>query len=447
MSEANLLLYCVSLARSQHRFVTMHDKSAPDRAAVRTAAEPAAEPPARARMTALERRATASLASIYGLRMLGMFIILPVFALYAETLPGGSDRTLVGIALGAYGLTQALLQIPFGWASDRFGRKPTIVVGLLLFALGSFIAAWAPSIGWTIVGRSVQGAGAISAAVIALTADLTRHEVRTRAMAVIGMTIGATFALSLILGPVLKAWIGVPGIFALTGLLALGAIVVLKRRVPDPDPAHVHPREPGLAAFGKVLANGQLLRLNYGIFALHALLMALFVQVPFALRDAGLPAEAHWKIYLPVMVASVLLMMPALRAADRPAHGKAVFVGAVLVLGIGQAILALSGTSLAALAVGLVVFFAAFNLLEASLPSLVSKFAPPAQKGTATGVYSSVQFLGTFVGAAAGGLLAQHVGAAAVFGLGIALTLVWLLVSASMSAPPAYPSTYSMGET
>jgi MFS family permease len=398
-------------------------------------------------MTALERRATASLASIYGLRMLGMFIILPVFALYAETLPGGSDRTLVGIALGAYGLTQALLQIPFGWASDRFGRKPTIVVGLLLFALGSFIAAWAPSIGWTIVGRSVQGAGAISAAVIALTADLTRHEVRTRAMAVIGMTIGATFALSLILGPVLKAWIGVPGIFALTGLLALGAIVVLKRRVPEPDPAHAHPREPGLAAFGRVLANGQLLRLNYGIFALHALLMALFVQVPFALRDAGLPAEAHWKIYLPVMVASVLLMMPALRAADRPAHGKAVFVGAVLVLGIGQAILALSGTSLAALAVGLVVFFAAFNLLEASLPSLVSKFAPPAQKGTATGVYSSVQFLGTFVGAAAGGLLAQHVGAAAVFGLGIALTVVWLLVSASMSAPPAYPSTYSMGET
>ena len=426
----------------------MHDKSAPDRSAVRTdAAEPAAGRPVRERMTALERRATASLAGIYGLRMLGMFIILPVFALYAETLPGGRDHTLVGIALGAYGLTQAILQIPFGWASDRYGRKPTIVVGLLLFAFGSFVAAWAPNIWWTIAGRSMQGAGAISAAVIALTADLTRHEVRTRAMAAIGMTIGATFALSLILGPVLKAWIGVPGIFALTGVLALGAIVVLKRRVPDPDPAHVHPREPGLAAFGKVLADGQLLRLNYGIFALHALLMALFVQVPFALRDAGLVAEAHWKVYLPVMVGSVLLMLPLLRAADRPARSKAVFMGAVLILLVGQVVLALAGSSLPLLVLGLVVFFAAFNLLEATLPSLVSKFAPPAQKGTASGVYSSVQFLGAFLGAAAGGFLAQHVGPAAVFGLGIALTAVGLVVSATMSAPPTYPSTYSMGET
>jgi MFS family permease len=425
----------------------MHDTSAPDRAAARAAAEPGAGSAARERMTARERRATTSLASIYGLRMLGMFIILPVFALYAETLPGGRDHVLVGLALGAYGLTQAILQIPFGWASDRFGRKPTIVAGLVVFAAGSFVAAWAPTIGWTIVGRALQGAGAISAAVIALTADLTRHEVRTRAMAVIGMTIGATFALSLILGPVLKGWIGVPGIFAMTGVLALGAIAVLKRGVPEPDPAHVHPREAGLAAFGKVLADGQLARLNYGIFALHALLMALFVQVPLALRDAGLAPESHWKVYLPVMVASVLLMMPALRAADRPARGKAVFMGAVLVLGIGQAILALSGASLVLLAAGLVVFFAAFNLLEASLPSLVSKFAPPAQKGTASGVYSSIQFLGTFIGAAAGGWLAQHAGHASVFVFGIGLTLVWLAVSASMSAPPAYPSTYSMGET
>jgi MFS family permease len=425
----------------------MHDTSAPDRAAARAAAEPGAGSAVRERMTARERRATTSLASIYGLRMLGMFIILPVFALYAETLPGGRDHVLVGLALGAYGLTQAILQIPFGWASDRFGRKPTIVAGLVVFAAGSFVAAWAPTIGWTIVGRALQGAGAISAAVIALTADLTRHEVRTRAMAVIGMTIGATFALSLILGPVLKGWIGVPGIFAMTGVLALGAIAVLKRGVPEPDPAHVHPREAGLAAFGKVLADGQLARLNYGIFALHALLMALFVQVPLALRDAGLAPESHWKVYLPVMVASVLLMMPALRAADRPARGKAVFMGAVLVLGIGQAILALSGASLVLLAAGLVVFFAAFNLLEASLPSLVSKFAPPAQKGTASGVYSSIQFLGTFIGAAAGGWLAQHAGHASVFVFGIGLTLVWLAVSASMSAPPAYPSTYSMGET
>lgn len=425
----------------------MHEKSAPDRGKVRTAAGPAEGRSASARMTPKERRATASLAGIFGLRMLGMFIILPVFALYAETLPGGGSHTLVGIALGAYGLTQALLQVPFGWASDRFGRKRTIVAGLVVFAIGSFVAAWAPDIRWTIVGRLLQGAGAISAAVIALTADLTRNEVRTRAMAVIGMTIGATFALSLILGPVLKPLIGVPGIFALTGVLALGAIAVLKRGVPEPDVVHVRAREPGFAAFRKVLADGQLLRLNYGIFALHALLMALFVEVPLALRDAGLAPESHWKVYLPVMVASVILMLPALRTADRPGRGKSVFVGAVLVLGAGQAILAFSGTSFAILVAGLVVFFAAFNLLEATLPSLVSKFAPPAQKGTATGVYSSVQFLGTFLGATAGGWLAQHVGHASVFVFGIALTLVWLAVSASMSAPPAYPSTYSMGET
>ena len=184
------------------------------------------------RMTPGERRATAGLAGIYGLRLLGMFIVLPVFALYAETLPGGSSLTLIGIALGAYGLTQALLQVPFGWASDRWGRKPVIYVGLAIFAVGSFMSAAAPDIGWTIAGRCLQGAGAISAAVLALTADLTREAVRTRAMAAIGITIGLTFALSLIAGPLLTPWIGVPGIFALTGALALAAMAVVNMRSP-----------------------------------------------------------------------------------------------------------------------------------------------------------------------------------------------------------------------
>ncbi len=410
---------------------------------------PAAASPARSappRMTPTERRATASLAGIFGLRMLGMFIVLPVLALYAETLPGGRDHVMVGLALGAYGLTQAVLQIPFGWASDRWGRKPVIVAGLVIFAVGSFIAAWAPTIVWTIIGRTVQGAGAISAAVIALASDLTRDAVRTRAMAAIGMTIGATFAVSLVLGPALTAVIGVPGVFALTGALALGAIALLASRVPDPEvmpPRHDTPDQ-----WRRVLGDRELLRLNYGIFALHAALMALFVQVPFMLRDNGVEPARHWLVYLPVLAVSVALMLPALGQADRPGRGKPVFIGAVAVLFVGQALLAAAGASLPLTIAALVVFFTGFNLLEATLPSLVSKFAPAALKGTAVGVYSSVQFLGTFVGAAAGGWLSQWHGAAAVFGFCLVLTAVWVAVSATMAAPPAYNQrSYSMGET
>jgi len=398
-------------------------------------------------MTPQERRATTGLAGIFGLRMLGMFIILPVFALYAETLPGGRDHALVGLALGAYGLTQAVLQIPFGWMSDRWGRKPVIYAGLLIFALGSFVAAWAPDIRWTIVGRTIQGAGAISAAVIALVSDLTRDSVRTKAMAVIGMTIGGTFALSLVAGPVLKAWIGVPGIFAMTGVLALLAIGVLRATVPAHEGDHVARGPSSLVSFGRVLADTQLLRLNYGIFALHAVLMALFIQVPFDLRDAGIASERQWIVYLPVMVASVALMLPALRRADTPARGKQVFVGAIAVLIASEALLATASGSLVRMVAGLVVFFTAFNLLEATLPSLISKFAPPALKGTAVGVYSSVQFLGTFVGAAAGGWLAQHVSHAAVFLFGLALSALWLVISATMAPPPLHTSNYSLGET
>lgn len=398
------------------------------------------------RMTPAERRATLGLASIFGLRMFGMFIVLPVLALYAEALPGGRDHTLVGLALGAYGLTQAVLQIPFGWASDRWGRKPVIVAGLVVFAAGSFVAAWAPTIAWTIVGRALQGAGAISAAVLALAADLTRDAVRTRTMAVIGMTIGATFAVSLVLAPAISPLIGVPGIFALTGVLALGAIAVLRFVVPQG--AHASARSDAPAQWKRALADRELLRLNYGIFALHAALMALFVQVPFMLRDNGVVPARHWLVYLPVLLVSVALMLPALWQADRPGRGKPVFVGAVAVLFAGQALLAAASGSLVLVVGALVVFFAAFNLLEATLPSLVSKFAPQGVKGTAIGVYSSVQFLGTFVGGAVGGWLSQWHGAAAVFGFGLVLTAIWLAVSASMAAPPVYNRTnYSMGET
>ena len=242
----------------------------------------------RSKMTPLELRASIGLSGIFGLRLLGMFVILPVFAIYAERLPGGDNLTLVGLAIGAYGLTQALLQIPFGWWSDRYGRKPVVYIGLVIFAIGSFVAALAPDIYMVIFGRMLQGAGAISAAVIAMTADLTREDQRAKAMAMIGSTIGVAFALSLVASPWLDRMIGVPGIFALTGILALGAMLVMWRVIPD---APQNPPAPGRALkdFWHVLTDPQLARLNWGIFALHAVLMALFIVVPFGLRDAGLP--------------------------------------------------------------------------------------------------------------------------------------------------------------
>ena len=337
------------------------------------------------RMTPQELRASIGLAGIFGLRMLGMFIILPVFALYAATLPGGSSHTMVGIALGAYGLTQACLQVPFGWLSDRWGRKRTIYLGLLIFALGSFIAALAHDINMVVLGRIIQGAGAISAAVIALAADLTRDDQRTKAMAIIGMTIGATFALSMVAGPVLDRLVGVPGIFALTGLLAIAALLVVRVVVPDPLPAGAHKPPVQRASLQSVLRDTQLLRLNYGIFALHGILMALFVVVPFALQ-AHLPAASHWLVYLPVMLGAIVLMLPAMLLAERRGLQKPVFVGAVTVLIAALALLTFSETGLSALVLGLLVFFAAFNLLEATLPSLISKRAPASAKGTAIGV-------------------------------------------------------------
>jgi MFS family permease len=385
-------------------------------------------------MTAAELRASFALAGIYGLRMLGMFIILPVFALYADHLPGGDNHTLVGLALGGYGLTQALLQIPFGWLSDRWGRKPAIYTGLLLFALGSLIAALAPNIYVVILGRVIQGAGAISAAVIALTADLTRESQRTKAMAIVGITIGLAFALSMIAGPLLNRFAGVPGIFALTGALALLAMAVVRWLVPDPPALARSAREP--IRFFAILRHAELARLNYGIFALHAALMALFVVVPFSLRDAGLPAGSHWQVYLPVMVGSILLILPLL-AFERRGQHRPPFLGAIVALLVGELLLTQVNGSLLAMALALLVFFAGLNFLEAALPAMVSRTAPPEAKGTAAGVYGSVQFLGAFVGATLGGFVSQHFGPPAVFVLCSVLTFSWLLVAWPMSAPAA----------
>jgi MFS family permease len=390
------------------------------------------------KLSPTEVRAIAGLASIYGLRMLGMFIILPVFAFYAEHLPGGDNYTLVGIALGAYGLTQAILQVPFGWLSDRFGRKPVIYGGLLLFALGSFVAAGATDIYWVIIGRVIQGAGAISAAVMALAADLTREEHRTKAMAAIGMTIGTTFALSLVIAPSLNRMIGVPGIFLMTGVLVLLAMVVVSRVVPNPTDSRFHSdTEASAGRFSNVLRNPELLRLDFGVFALHAVLMALWLVVPLSLRQAGLAADHHWQIYFPALVISMLLIIPVIIYSEKKAKLKQVFVISVAVLLVSQILLAYTFDSIWGTAGALLIFFTAFNLLEATLPSLISKIAPVGAKGTAIGVYSSVQFLGTFIGASAGGYLYQHYGSTALFAFCAVLLMFWLIFAVTMKAPAA----------
>ncbi len=389
-------------------------------------------------MTRLELRASLGLASVYGLRMLGLFIILPIFAIYAEHLPGGESHLLIGIALGAYGLTQAILQIPAGWMSDHYGRKPVIYAGLILFAIGSLIAASADNIYWIIAGRIVQGAGAINAAVMALTADLTREDHRTKAMALIGMTIGVSFAVSMVLSPLLYASIGMHGIFTMTAVLAVFAMIVVAFFIPNPAITRFHSdTEASSKRFREVLRNKDLLRLDFGIFSLHAILMSVFMQVPFLLRDNGLHAVYHWKVYLPVMLLAFVFMVPPMIFADKKGKSKEVFMGAISLAALAQLTLFVFHGSVLSIAFALLMFFIAFNLLEAMLPSLISKTAPLAAKGTAMGIYSSVQFMGAFVGASAGGFLMQHFGGNAVLIFAMVLLLLWLLVASGMRSPAA----------
>lgn len=388
-------------------------------------------------MTRTEKRATSGLAAIFGLRMLGMFLILPVFALYAAQLPGGQNYTLVGWTLGMYGLTQAILMIPFGMASDRIGRKKVIIFGLLVFALGSFVAALATDIYWTIAGRALQGAGAISAAITAMLADLTREEQRTKAMATIGSTIGIAFAVSLVAGPALAHLIGVPGIFAMTGVLALVAIVVVLYWIPDPTDTHYHSdASTNPVRLKDVLRDPQLLRLDFGIFALHAAQMAMFVVVPVALKQSGLPLHQHWAVYLPVLLGSFALMIPAIIYGEKRGQMKPVFLAAIALMLAAQVGLALGIEHLWGIIAALFFYFVSFNLLEASLPSLISKLAPVSAKGTAMGVYNTAQALGLFVGGVVGGWLAQHYGFATVFVFCGVMMGVWLVVGFSMMPPP-----------
>lgn len=388
-------------------------------------------------MTPSEKRATWSLACIYALRMLGLFMILPVLSLFAAQLEG-STPTLIGLAMGIYGLPQILLQIPFGLLSDRFGRKALIIIGLLLFLLGSAIAAMSSTIYGVLIGRAFQGAGAISAVIMALVADLTQEVHRTKAMAVIGVSIGGSFGLGLVAGPIISGYAGVQGVFVVTAVLAALAILAIIYLVPNPQQSRLHrDAEVVPAEMGQVLKRPELLRLNYGIFCLHLVLMAIFVVVPALMRQAGLNAGHEWQVYLPVFASSMVFAVPFVILAEKKRKMKAVFVGAIAVLTAAEISLSLLHQSLPGIIGCLWLFFAAFNLLEATLPSLVSKTAPGDLKGTAMGAYSTAQFLGLFLGGLIGGWFNGRFGSTAVFIFCAALAFSWLLVSLWMQ-PPRY---------
>jgi len=386
-------------------------------------------------MTAMERRASLSLAAIFALRMLGLFLVLPVFALEARKYAGGDDPALIGLAMGIYGLTQGLLQIPYGMASDRLGRKRVIVFGLLVFAVGSFTAAAATSLGWLMIGRSIQGAGAVSAAVTALLADQTRDEVRTKAMALVGGSIALMFALSLLLAPLLVVSIGLGGLFALTGALSLGGIAVVIWGAPA-EPVQYNNTPRGRLA--EVLGQAALLRLNFGVFVLHAVQLAMWVAIPALLVQAGLAKEHHWWVYLPAVLASFVVMGTTLFPMEKRGYLRAVFLSAIGLIALVQLGLlwsVSSGAGVGPLSVLLFVFFCGFNLLEASQPSLASKLAPAHARGMALGVYNTLQSLGFFAGGALGGWLIKNVGVQGLFIACGGAMLLWLVVAWPMQAP------------
>ena len=377
----------------------------------------------------IERRAVSALALIFGLRMFGLFLVLPVLALYADGLPGATP-VMVGLALGIYGLTQAIFQIPFGRLSDHFGRKRLIAFGLLLFALGSVVSAEAATVSGIIVGRALQGAGAIAAVVLALLADLTREQQRIKATALVGGMIGVAFLTALMGGSVLEGWIGVPGLFYLAAFAALVVMPVLWLGVPTPQHSGnlIYSRHRG--DWSSVFSNWHLLRLDLGVFVQHLSLMALFVAVPPALVDVlGLDSLDHWRVYVPVLVASVVVMLPLLLLSMRSGQSYTAFRVALSLMLISAALLAWAAGEGWGLVGGLVIFFTGFNLLEALLPSLVSRVAPSQLKGTALGVYNTCQFAGVFVGGAVGGVIFGHFGPVGVFLLmGTLLALWWVVV-------------------
>ena len=377
------------------------------------------------KMTTTELQSCLALSSIFFFRMFGLFLILPVFVLYAETLRHATP-TLIGIALGSYGLTQAIFQVPFGMLSDRIGRKQVITGGLLVFICGSILAGYADSIYLVILGRALQGAGAIAAAIMALAADLTRDSQRSKAMALIGVSIGLAFALAFVIGPVLEPFIGVPGLFFTSAGLAFVAIIILLSAVPNPDLEQEH--VPARSGFAIDFTNVRLLMLFISIFLLHTLLMSSFVVIPLTLRDlAGLDSNHHWQVYLPVLLISAILMLPFLYLGDKYGKVNLFLCGAIVLMFCAQAGFYFLHQSVLQIAMLLTLFFLSFNYLEATLPALVSKMAPPEKKGAALGVFSTSQFIGTFVGGLTGGFIYDHFNIKGVFVAGTIISIIWFI--------------------
>lgn len=387
-------------------------------------------------MTPEERKATWGLGAVFSLRMLGMFMVLPVLTTYGMSLAGASE-TLIGIAIGIYGLSQAIFQVPFGLLSDRIGRKPLIVGGLLVFVLGSVIAAMTQSIWGIILGRALQGSGAISAAVLALLSDLTREQNRTKAMAFIGVSFGITFAIAMVTGPIITHAIGLSGLFWMIALLAVLAIIITLWLIPT---AHNHRlnRDSNIVRGGlsKVLTNHKLLKLNFGIMCVHILLMSSFVAFPPLMEQAGLIRNEQWKVYLFTMLIAFVCVIPFIIHAEKQRKMKQVFQTCIILMIVAEIILWYSDLNLFGIILGIQIFFISFNVMEALLPSLISKEAPAGYKGTAMGVYSTSQFLGVAIGGSLGGYLYSQDGAPSVFTGCALLAFIWFFVSLTMKEPP-----------
>ncbi|MET1256246.1 MFS transporter [Aliikangiella maris] len=394
-------------------------------------------------MNSTEKKAAITLSSVFALRMLGLFMLLPVFSLAGQSLIGYTPA-LIGLAIGAYGLTQAIFQIPFGWLSDRFGRKPIIMTGLLLFALGSVVAALSDHIYGVIIGRLLQGCGAIASAVMALAADLSRDEQRTKIMASIGMSIGGAFAIAMIFGPGLTSWLGLSGVFWAIAVLAVLAILVIYFLTPNPE--HQFIQRDAIAnkqQFASIFNDGQLMRLNFGIFTLHFLLTAFFVAFPMRLQNLGIDLAQHSWVYLATMLGAVCLMLPFIIYAEKNRQHARVMLAGVLLIGLIQLMFGLFEMSIWIVVMAMILYFAGFNLLEALLPSMISRIAPLSGKGTALGVYSTSQFLGAFLGGPAAGLVMQFYGINGIYLLGAVMALIWAVWLLGLNNPPAV-SAYTL---
>ena len=386
-------------------------------------------------MSPLEIKSSVLLASIYSLRMLGIFLILPIFAIYASDLSDKPTEFQIGLAFGIYGLTQAILQVPFGMTSDRLGRKPVIYFGLLLFIIGSFIAGISEQIEGVIIGRAIQGSGAISAVLTAFLSDLTSDKSRTKGMAIIGASIGLTFALSLVISPILNELIGVPGIFLLMGILAFIALGVVKFFIDEPvDKKKIDSESAN--DIKSILKNFDLNRLNFGIFTLHASQISMFMAIPFYLINQGeTPLNQHWSIYLPVLVVSLIFIVPMIIFSEKKNKVKEFFMFSIALLFVTQFLFIYCSNGIVGIVMALTFYFIGFNYLEASLPSLVSKLAPIQRRGLALGVYNTSQSLGIFVGGSFGGLIANFYGYQGTFLFCSLLIMIWFILSISMKTP------------